>query len=90
MTKEEMDQDQKLTCEEKRLLKEEIHKVWPELPEDLKKVIYETKKHKLSVLYMIENWAKANGHETIVDLISRRIAYKEEKLAKMEKELERL
>lgn len=87
MTKTEMDQDQKLNCEEKKLLKEEIHKVWEEFPMDLKKVIYETKKHKLSVLYMIENWAKENGHQVIVDLISRRIACKEEKLAKMAKEL---
>lgn len=87
MTKTEIDHDQNLTCEEKKLLKEEIHKVWDEFPKDLKKVIYETKKHKLSVLYMIENWAKENDHQVIVDLISRRIAAKEEKLAKMAKEL---
>ena len=87
MTETNIDNDQKLSCEEKKLLKEEIHKVWDELPKDLKKVIYETKKHKLSVMYMIENWAKENGHQVIVDLISRRIACKEEKLEKMAKEL---
>ena len=86
MTKTTMDQDQKLSCEEKKLLKEEVHKVWNQFPDDLKKVIYETKKHKLSVMYMIENWAKENGHQVIVDLISRRIACKEEKLAAMAKE----
>ena len=87
MTKETMDQNQKLSCEEKKLLKDEIHKVWDELPNDLKKVIYETKKHKLSVMYMVENWAKENGHSVIVDLISRRIACKEAKLEAMAKEL---
>jgi hypothetical protein len=34
---------------------------------------------------MIEGWAKNNGHQTILDLISRRIAHKEEKIKELEK-----
>ena len=36
---------------------------------------------------MIQDWAKNNGHQVIVDLISRRIVHKEEKLEKMKTEL---
>ena len=38
-------------------------------------------------LYMIESWAKENGHTTIVDLIARRIAHKEAKIAQLKEEL---
>lgn len=77
----------KLTPDEKILLKSEIKKAWSEFPEDMKKFILETKKEKLKALYMIEGWAKENGHQTIVDLISRKIAHKEAKIQKMEAEL---
>ncbi len=77
----------KLTPDEKILLKSEIKKAWSEFPEDMKKFILETKKEKLKALYMIEGWAKDNGHQTIVDLISRKIAHKEAKIQKMEAEL---
>ena len=76
-----------LTDKEKSLLKKEIKDAWPEFPMEMKRFIYETKKQKLQSLYMIESWAKENGHKTIVDLISRRIAHKEEKLAKLKEEL---
>lgn len=78
---------EKLTREEKDLLKEELRGAWPEFPLEMKRYIYETKKQKLQVLYMIQDWAKNNGHEVIVDLISRRIAHKEEKLEKLKIEL---
>lgn len=77
----------KLTQEEKDLLKEELRGAWPEFPLEMKRYIFETKKQKLQVLYMIQDWAKNNGHEVIVDLISRRIANKEEKLEKMKEDL---
>ncbi len=83
-TKVDMNTDtEKLTREEKDLLKEELRGAWPEFPLEMKRYIYETKKQKLQVLYMIQDWAKNNGHEVIMDLISRRIAHKEEKLEKM-------
>ena len=77
----------KLTQEEKDLLKEELRGAWPEFPLEMKRYIYETKKQKLQVLYMIQDWAKNNGHQVIVDLISRKITCKEEKLEKIKKEL---
>ena len=76
-----------LTEKERALLKKEIHDAWPEFPFEMKRFIYETKKQKLQSLYMIEDWAKNNGHKTIVDLIARRIAHKEAKIAKMKEEL---
>lgn len=76
-----------LTEKERQLLKKEIRDAWPEFPDDMKRFIYETKKQKLQSLYMIEDWAKKNGHEVIVDLIARRIAHKEEKIAKIKEEL---
>lgn len=76
-----------LTVEEKKKLKEEIHKVWPQFPLDLKKVIFEAKKHKLNILYMIENWAEENKNQILVELLSRKISCMEEKLKNMEKEL---
>ena len=77
-----------LTMEEKKHLKEEIHSVWPQFPLDLKKVIFEAKKHKLNIMYMIENWAEENHNTILVELLSRKIACSEEKLKAMEKELE--
>ena len=76
-----------LTQDEKKKLKEEIHKVWPQFPLDLRKVIFETKKHKLNILYMIENWAEENRNQILVELLSRKISHMEEKLKNMEKEL---
>ena len=76
-----------LTTEEKKKLKEEIHKVWPQFPLDLRKVIFEAKKHKLNIMYMIENWAEENRNQLLVDLLSRKIAHTEQKLKEMEKEL---
>ncbi len=76
-----------LTLDEKKKLKEEIHKVWPQFPLDLKKVIFEAKKHKLNILYMIENWAEENKNQVLVELLSRKISHMEEKLKDMEKEL---
>ena len=76
-----------LTEKEKSLLKKEIHDAWSEFPLEMKRFIYETKKQKLQSLYMIEGWAKENGHKTIVDLISRRIAHKEAKIEKLKQEL---
>ena len=76
-----------LSMEEKKKLKEELHKVWPQFPLDLRKVILEAKKHKLNIFYMIENWAEENGNQILVELLSRKIKHLEEKLQKMEKEL---
>ena len=78
----------KLTQEEKDLLKEEIRGAWSEFPLEMKKFIVETKKQKLQSLYMIQDWAKNNGHPVIVDLISRKIQHKENCLAKAQKEIE--
>lgn len=77
----------KLSPDEKKRLKAEIKKAWNEFPLDMKKFIIETKKEKLKALYMIEGWAKENGHQTIVDLIARKIAHKEEKIQQLESEL---
>lgn len=76
-----------LTEKEKMLLKKEIHDAWPDFPEEMKRFIYETKKQKLQSLYMIEDWAKKNGHQVIIDLIARRIAHKEAKIEQLKKEL---
>ena len=87
MTKTEMNTECKLTPEEKKLLKAEIKKAWQEFPLEMKKFLIEVKKEKLKALYMIEGWAKDNGHQTILDLISRKIAHKEEKIKQLESEL---
>lgn len=81
-----MNQNTKLTSEEKKMLKKELCESWPELPKELKNYIIETKRQKLNMLYMLQDWAKQNGHETMLDLLSRKIAHKEEKLKKMEQE----
>ena len=86
--KPKMDTDtNSLTEKEKSLLKKEIRDAWPEFPKEMKRFIYETKKQKLQSLYMIEAWAKENGHRTIIDLIARRIAHKEAKLTQLKEEL---
>lgn len=87
MTKTNMDTNGKLSPEEKKLLKQEIKKAWSEFPKEMQRFLIEVKKEKLKALYMIEGWAKNNGHQTILDLISRRIAHKEEKIKELEKHL---
>lgn len=87
MTKTNMDTNGKLSPEEKKLLKGEIKKAWSEFPKEMQRFLIEVKKEKLKALYMIEGWAKNNGHQTILDLISRRIAHKEEKIKELEKHL---
>jgi len=79
--------NQGLKPEEKKKLKDEIYKVWPQFPLDLRKVIFDAKKHKLNILYMIENWAEENKNQILVELLARKIAYSEEKLKEIEKEL---
>ena len=81
------DMGDKLTSKEKELLKSEIKKAWSEFPTDMKRFLIDVKKEKLKALYMIEGWAKDNGHQTILDLISRRIACKEAKIKKLESEM---
>ena len=76
-----------LTTEEKKKLKEEIHKVWSQFPVELRTVIFEAKKHKLNILYMIKNWADENHNAIISELLVKKIKHSEEKLEKMEKEL---
>ena len=76
-----------LTQEEKKKLKEEVHKAWPKFPLDLRKVIFEAKKHKLNIMYMIENWAKENHNQILQNLLARKIACTEEKIKLMEQEL---
>ena len=87
MTKEQHCKDE-LTQAEKKKLKDEIHAAWPQFPLDLRKVIFEAKKHKLNIMYMIENWAKENNNQILADLIARKIACSEEKLNQMEQELQ--
>ena len=77
----------KLNASEKKQLKEELHRVWPQFPLDLRKVIFEAKKHKLNILYMNENWAEENRNQILVELLARKIAHSEQKLQEMEKEL---
>ncbi len=80
-------QNQHLTQEEKDLLKKEIRGVWDEFPIDMKKFIFETKKQKLQVLYMIQDFAKNHQKTVIYDLITKRIQHKEETLEKIKQEL---
>lgn len=82
--KETMNENTCLTSEEKKLLKQEIKEVWSELPVELKEYIIEVKRQKLKAMYMLQDWAKKNGHETMLDLLSRAIVGKEAKLAEME------
>lgn len=87
MTKTEVNTENRLNPEEKKLLKSEIKQAWSEFPAEMKKFILEAKKEKLKALYMIESWAKDNGHQTMLDLISRKIANKEAKIKQMEADL---
>lgn len=73
-----------LSPDEKALLKEEVKKVWAKFPKDMKNFIIETKKQRINGLYMIQNWAKENGNELILDLVTRKILHKEEKLHELE------
>ena len=79
-----MEQNEKLTPEEKRLLKDEIHEAWEEFPSEIQDLIMEVKQQKLKVLYMLQDWAKNHDHETMLDLISRKIACKEAKMKQHE------
>lgn len=81
------DNTHKLTHEEKDLLKEEIRGVWSEFPLEMKRFIVETHKQKLQAMYMIQDWAKNNSRQIIVDLISRAIQCKEEMLEKIQSEI---
>ncbi len=81
-----MNQNDKLTPEEKKMLKQELRDSWSELPKELQEYIIEAKRQKLKVLYMLQDWAKQNGHDTMLELLTRKIALKEEKLQKMEQE----
>ena len=78
---------EKLTPEEKKLLKGEIKKAWNEFPIEMKRFLIDVKKEKLKALYMVEGWARDNNHETLLDLIARRIACKEAKIKELESEL---
>lgn len=62
---------------EKKELKEKIYAVFNEFPIELQQRILDTKKEKLKTMYMTEGWAKDNGHDEIVSLLSREIAKKE-------------
>lgn len=82
-----MNENEKLTPDEKKILKNEIKLAFDEFPKELQQRILEVKKERLKTLYMIQGWAKENGHQTIVDLLSRKITHKEEKIAALEKKL---
>ncbi len=82
--KESMNEHIKLTAEEKKMLKDEIKEIWSELPSELQEYIIEVKRQKLKALYMLQDWAKKNGHETMNELLSRRITCKEHKLSEIE------
>lgn len=74
----------KLSSDEKQLLKNEVKKAWAEFPKEMRAFIVSAKKETLKGLYMIQDWAKKNGHETILDLITRKIGYLEDKIARLE------
>ncbi len=84
---ESMNQNAGLTREEKIVLKRELEEAWPELPRELREFVIEALKQKLKALYMLEDWAKKNGHETMLGLLSRKIVLKEDKIQEMEKSL---
>ncbi|MGN1062841.1 MAG: hypothetical protein ACI4QM_00750 [Alphaproteobacteria bacterium] len=83
----DMNEDTKLTPEEKKLLKQKIHAVFNEFPIELQQRILDTKKEKLKTLYMIQGWARDNGHDEIVELIGIKIAHKEAQIDDMEKRI---
>lgn len=72
-----MNEELGLTPKEKKLLKEKIYAVFDEFPIALQERILETKKEKLKTMYMTEGWARDNGHDEILNLLSREIAKKE-------------
>ena len=82
--KKEMNKHVCLTVEERKLLKKEIQEAWPELPVDLKTFIVEAMQQNLKTLYMLQDWAKKEGHETMLELVSRKIVCKEDQIQKME------
>lgn len=79
--------DASLTLEERQILKQEIDLAWPEFPIELKQYLIEAMQLNLKTLYMLQNWAKNNGHETMLDIVSRKIIYKEERVKHMESSL---
>lgn len=85
--KKELNTDLCLSAEERKILKQEIENVWSEFPFELKQFIIETNQQNLKVLYMLQDWARKNNHDTMLELLSRKIAYKEEKIQKMESSL---
>ena len=78
----------KLSVDEKQILKQEMREAFDEFPIEIKQRILDTKKEKLRTLYMIQGWAKENGHETLSDLLVRKIAHKEEKISELDKKLQ--
>lgn len=82
-----MNEDTTLTPDEKKLLKQKIHEAFDEFPIELQQRILDTKKENLKTLYMIQGWARDNGHDEIVDLISVKIAHKEEKIDELEQKI---
>lgn len=82
--KKEMNENVCLTPEERKILKQEIQMAWPELPVDLKAYIIEAMQQNLKTLYMLQDWAKKEGHETMLELVSRKIVHKEDQIQKME------
>ena len=85
--KQEINKDLCLSQEERKILRQEIDVAWDELPFELKQFIVEAHQQNLKTLYMLQDWAKKNNHETMMELLSRKIAYKEEKIRKMESAL---
>lgn len=83
----EMMNNDKLSMDEKETLKHEMREAFDEFPIEIKQRILDTKKEKLRTLYMIQGWAKENGHETLSDLLVRKIAHKEEKITELDKKL---
>ena len=84
----EMMNNDKLSVDEKQILKQEMREAFDEFPIEIKQRILDTKKEKLRTLYMIQGWAKDNGHETLSDLLVRKIAHKEEKISELDKKLQ--
>ncbi len=84
----EMMNNDKLSVDEKQILKQEMREAFDEFPIEIKQRILDTKKEKLRTLYMIQGWAKENGHETLSDLLVRKIAHKEEKISELDKKLQ--
>lgn len=82
-----MNENNGLTDDEKKLLKQKIHDAFKEFPFELQERILETKKEKLRTLYMIDGWAKDNGHDELVSLLSNEIAHKEWSIDKLNEKI---